>query len=248
MEIFEWVLSGLFALGFLSIGYIQKNFLTNYMDEKGKNQAIKEDIQKITTIVEEVKSNFLSDTEILKSKLSILSNTQISLLSEERNAIIEFNKCYFEWYHLITCPHISENCTNIEELDKYLENMDEKHSNVRRYSAVFDLYVDNNLCEKKTLLVSETSTYVLLFLNRYLFKLRSIRINLAELTQKLKGPFPEQERQILIEEKRMAEIANRKSVGELLDKLAIADPKLVNEQRKFKQECKTYLKKLFQDS
>lgn len=81
--------------------FTAKNLLPSYFNEKGKNLAQKEDIESLTKLVETVKFNFTQETEFLKSKLQLLSNIQGNLIIEERNAIVDFNEKYFNWYNFL---------------------------------------------------------------------------------------------------------------------------------------------------
>ena len=76
----------------------QKHYLANYLNEKGKNIAQKEDLEVLTSLIEKVKNNFNRDIEHLRSDLGISSNATISLIQEEKKAIVEFYKAYFSWY------------------------------------------------------------------------------------------------------------------------------------------------------
>ena len=73
----------------------------SYLAEKAKNQASKEDLKQITEIVENARSTFTEQTEILKSQLNLLTNIQTALKNEERIAIVDFNEKYFIWLNLL---------------------------------------------------------------------------------------------------------------------------------------------------
>src|ERR1022692_3308276 len=65
-------------------------FLTNFFKQKGKNLADKNDIQKLTQIVEDVKSKFTNENEHLKAALSILVDKKNKSYTQEQQAIIAF--------------------------------------------------------------------------------------------------------------------------------------------------------------
>lgn len=77
-------------------------FFKSYFTEKGKNLATKQDIGEITRIVEEVKRQFTSDTEFLKNRLNLFSQSFHSITTLERDALIEISKKYSEWLHTLT--------------------------------------------------------------------------------------------------------------------------------------------------
>lgn len=87
-----------------------------YEVEKGKNLATKEDIGKITKNIKSVESKF-----------TILTNLHSGILSEERNAIIEFNEKYSLWIgsYMINWRLNSNNNSDINEFSRMLEKNQE---------------------------------------------------------------------------------------------------------------------------
>ncbi|MDW0116949.1 hypothetical protein QTL97_08385 [Sporosarcina thermotolerans] len=86
-------------------GLLLKNYLPNYMNEKGKNHATKEDIADITRRTEEVKSEFLSKLEVEKKEINI----EIEKMKLEQGQILKNfelytqkrHECYPELYKLL---------------------------------------------------------------------------------------------------------------------------------------------------
>lgn len=66
-------------------------FFTSYFQEKGKNTASKEDITKITQLIEEVRLSFSKQAEELKAELQFYNNVHTGIVTEERNAIAEYH-------------------------------------------------------------------------------------------------------------------------------------------------------------
>jgi hypothetical protein len=66
-------------------------YLKKYFEKKGKNLADKEDLGELTTIVEEVKSKFQEENEILKTNLGIIANKRNLIFSEQKQCIIDFS-------------------------------------------------------------------------------------------------------------------------------------------------------------
>ena len=82
-------------------------FFKSYFQENGKNLATKEDIGKITAEVEKVKSG-----------ISILTHSKITLASERRNALMDFNNKYSAYLQYLInlnillrlISHLGQNC------------------------------------------------------------------------------------------------------------------------------------------
>lgn len=65
-------------------------YLLYYAQQKGKNQADKEDLKKLTVIVEEVKKKNNEEIELLKANLSLLTDREKQIFGEEKQAIVDF--------------------------------------------------------------------------------------------------------------------------------------------------------------
>ncbi len=92
-------------------------FLKSYFSEKGKQLAIKEDIEEITDKVEKIKSDFQRENDDIKAKVQHLLTLQQSHRTEERNAIIDFYRKYNDWlYSLIEINYGAFNRGNITNL------------------------------------------------------------------------------------------------------------------------------------
>jgi hypothetical protein len=72
------------VVGFLSA------CLLFYARQKGKNQADKEDLKKLTELVEEVKKKNNEEIELLKANLSLLTDREKQIFGEEKQAIVDF--------------------------------------------------------------------------------------------------------------------------------------------------------------
>ncbi len=95
------IIIGLQILILLGIGslFLFRKFLFSYTSEKGKNLATKEDVEEITSKVEEVKSSYVAEIERLKVDLSLLSRKHNILLDEKirvfkklQKRLVEFKK------------------------------------------------------------------------------------------------------------------------------------------------------------
>lgn len=65
-------------------------YILFYSQQKGKNQADKEDLKKLTEIVEDVKKKNNEEIELLKANLSLLTDKEKQIFGEEKEAIILF--------------------------------------------------------------------------------------------------------------------------------------------------------------
>lgn len=132
----------LLAVAFLF--FTIKNLLPSYFNEKGKNIATKEDISEITELVEKTKQVFTSETEKLKATLLVVSNAQIGIISEERNAIIDLNEKYFRWLHSLIDTSLGEiDDYNNDELEKYRQKISQNYNDLLVSEAKFSLFVEN---------------------------------------------------------------------------------------------------------
>ena len=69
----EWLSIASSILSFITLailGWFGKSYFPNYLKEKSKNKATKEDIEEITTLVESVKKSNSIEIEKIKSKIS----------------------------------------------------------------------------------------------------------------------------------------------------------------------------------
>lgn len=108
-------------------GWILRNYFPKYFEEKGKNLATKEDIGEITTIIENIKTNLLKETEILRGNISILNQNKFDISSLFREALIEYNKKYSAWLYSISRFSLNDyNERNWTEIDNYVFDLKKK--------------------------------------------------------------------------------------------------------------------------
>ncbi|HET7118771.1 MAG TPA: hypothetical protein VFI29_19935 [Hanamia sp.] len=74
-------------------------YMKSFIKKKAENFATKKDIGEITTIVEEIRKQYNSELEFLRSKLSLYEQSFNSIKSFERNALIEISNKYSAWLH-----------------------------------------------------------------------------------------------------------------------------------------------------
>ena len=140
----SYALPFLILFGLVIIYFTIKNLLPSYFSEKGKNIATQQDITKITELVEEVKMTFTTETEKLKSNLQVLTNMQVSLFSEERAAIIDYNEKYFIWLNSLTDSGLGEiDDRNDQEISNYQKRLSEIYTQFLYSETKFGLFVEN---------------------------------------------------------------------------------------------------------
>jgi hypothetical protein len=114
MQLPQLIIDGLLLL---TTSYIA--FFKSYIQEKGKNLATQEDIGRITSIVEEIKTGLNKEIELLKSNLLLYTQNKFSIKSAERDALFALSDAYAGWlYSLIRFSFSPYSVDNIEELDK----------------------------------------------------------------------------------------------------------------------------------
>src|ERR1700752_1622843 len=80
-------------------------FGKSYFTEKGKNLATKEDIEDITKKVEGIKTEFIKETEKLKTDLQFEHHIKVSFNTDMKNAIIQTFENYNLWLNIILGSH-----------------------------------------------------------------------------------------------------------------------------------------------
>lgn len=124
------------------------HYQKSYGSEKAKNLATKEDIAEITKIVENIKNNFITETEKLKGNLQFENQVKVSLYTDMKNSITNLYESYNVWYHFISnssTNSIEFNSERLKEVEKELTIVYEKFLIAQ---AKADLYVNNDNLNK----------------------------------------------------------------------------------------------------
>ena len=96
-------------------------YLLFYAQQKGKNQADKEDLRRLTEIVEEVKKKNNEEIELLKANLSLLTDREKQIFGEEKQAIVDFFAQLNSWIWDSLNIYIHEyNHTNYQDISTRL--------------------------------------------------------------------------------------------------------------------------------
>lgn len=142
-------------------------YLIFYAQQKGKNQADKQDLEKLTEIVEDVKQKYVQENELLKSSLNILTNKQNILFTEGKNAIIEFYSNLNKWlWHNLNISAHEYNHTNFTELSSRILTMRDHYNDTNiSYGKIQILLNDDTLIAAGHEAVMET-----LYLHQFIEK------------------------------------------------------------------------------
>lgn len=121
--------------------------LTFYLRQKGKNQANKEDLKKLTQIVEEVKKDNNKEIELLKASLSLLNDKEKQMFGEGKEAITLFFASLNTWIWDSLNIYIHEyNHANYQEISTRLIAMRDSYNKTNvSFSKVKLMIDDENL-------------------------------------------------------------------------------------------------------
>jgi len=119
MDILQILTQSIVVLIGLFLYFLFKSYWPKYFETKGTYRATKEEIGKITEIVEEIKTDLANKTEELKAQLSFSTQHKLNLKSAEREALFDYNKKVSAWlYSLVRFDMTRYNIDNYKELDK----------------------------------------------------------------------------------------------------------------------------------
>ena len=211
-------------------------FFAGYLNEKSKNKAQTEDISEITRLIEETKALFTGESEKLKMELSILGSTHISIIHEQRKAIIDFLSSYISWYNLLlfTPPDIAIKPTTIA-IDEYRVKLDHHLDDLLVKEMVLDVFVDSrSLISIKDSLKNNTLENYKKFVDDFIVKTTALTIH-----HEMMMPSYDPATQLL----KLVELSQQ-ILGQLLllNKLKKDNEKQLHDQRYlFYDNCKEYL-------
>lgn len=213
-------------------------FFKSYFQEKGKNIATGEDIEKLTLKVESVKQNFIERNASLKAKLDLLTNLQINHKNDERNALINFHKKLKSWIGLLSepSPTVEDDYDN-QQIQAKIFQLDLIYNDMLGAQALLELYVDDKELNK---LIYNLKTNVLKHLSlnptKCLFELKK---NNLDIQQQEKMPNDTDDNIIKKSEKFKELLDRRKLIYDEYRENLINGYKKIN---KYDNEYKTYMK------
>ncbi|OQP58855.1 hypothetical protein A3860_39285 [Niastella vici] len=219
-----------------------KKLLPSYLNEKGKNLAMKEDVPELTQLAEKEKFIFTESTEQLKAKLQFLNVVQNDLTSIEREAIIDFNEKLFLLKNFvldINFGYIDD--ANNEAIDEYIRKFEQNKNACLSSEANFKLFIgDPDLFHS----VQVLRVMILLewrMTNIYLTKVRAKNIELEFVAKNC----PNNDELL----KRIFDISNQKIAFYTEYCETISEQSIIIEQKlnEFHAKCRSYLYKLLND-
>ena len=221
----------------------------SYFTEKGKQLAVKEDIEVITDKVEKIKSDFQRENEEIKAKLLHLLTLQQSHRNEERNVIIDFYREYNECLFLMIEINVNNyEHYNIKDLvEKRIKiNMQIKTINVSK-SLMKLLVKDEDIIVKSNQLIVELLEFKSLIDNN-LMKLQIKLKSYDNQFNKIMELMPEYEN--AKDTINIFETENQKTVKEIIeirkeffDNIIIQHQRILPANNEFTQMVKKYLTK-----
>lgn len=120
-------------------------YLLYYAQQKGKNQADKEDLKKLTETVEEVKKKNNEEIELLKANLSLLTDREKQIFGEEKQAIIDFFAQLNSWIGDSLNIYIHEyNHANYQDISSRLITMRDAYNQTNVSFAKVQLIASDN--------------------------------------------------------------------------------------------------------
>jgi len=134
MEVAEIIIDVLFLLGVLYLA-----FFRSYFQEKGKNLATREDIQKITSLVENV-----------KTQLQYSLQAKLVLKREEHDALLNYYTRLYAWFHSInTFNFTGVTHENLNILDERFTCLTTLHHNTNMALAKVCVLTDDDAFEEQ---------------------------------------------------------------------------------------------------
>ncbi|QKG78992.1 hypothetical protein [Tenuifilum thalassicum] len=119
-------------------------YLVYYARQKGKNQADKEDLKKITETVEDVKQKYTEENELLRANLNILASKKNLLFNEEKEAIINYFGQLNKWiWDGLNVQIVEYNHANFQELSDRLIKMRDDYNKTNIEFSKVQLLVKN---------------------------------------------------------------------------------------------------------
>ncbi|GEM_PF-4333919 len=103
LEIIITACQGVFIVSLSVIGLFAKKYLSSYLQQKGRDLAIKENIKEITDKIESVKTQYTKSIEELKADLSIRNEQKLRILEKRNEALLKFH----EDCHILTTEKLS---------------------------------------------------------------------------------------------------------------------------------------------
>ena len=211
-------------------------FFKSYFKEKGRQLAVKEDIEEITSKVEGIKNNFISQNELLKANLQITNSNIINVNAKKQSYLLDYFANYSVWKTAVfnaSPTQISENVKRSEisfGLDKLKIDFEVIS---RKVELFFDDEIYYELCADLTVNIINYQS----ILEQYL-----IKAEITEYEKKLNEDEPVLEKKIeRINELQNELISFAKTLAEIKKEYLI---NLIPIERKMKKYLLSQLKEM----
>lgn len=134
-------------------------YLLYYVHKKGQNQADKEDLKKLTKIVEDVKMKNSKEIESIRANLSLLTDKRKQIFNEEKDSIVVFFAQLNTWiWKSLNINIDSFNLLNVEDIPKALIEMQNAYNNTKvSYSKVMLIINDTQLVQAGQDVIEKTN-------------------------------------------------------------------------------------------
>lgn len=139
-------------------------YLTTYFNKKAEYKVMKDQIGGITVEIENAKHTFTEQTENLKKTLSVLTNKENVLFSEEKEALVAYLGAWNVWYSnikSITRESTSKEYKDIYDVIKGIEILMTKKSdnadNIETCVSKLELFLNNEEILKSINILNETT-------------------------------------------------------------------------------------------
>lgn len=115
----------------------------SFFSEKGKNLATKQDIGKITTLIEDVKHQNAKEVEQMRAALQLANNRQNEYHQDVKRALIEYFETYMYWFEIQMSENLLEITEdNFEQFKGLSREIEKTHHKLlmSQYKIAFHLY------------------------------------------------------------------------------------------------------------
>lgn len=139
----DTIVSGIvIQITILIIGFIGLN-RKSYNLEKGKNLATKEDIGEITKTIESIKTDFIRETEQIKTDLQFDHQVKLSFYNDRKNAVTNLYECYSVWYHNLSESFFYSLELKVDDFEKTLLEINKLYLLFLRAESKVELYIED---------------------------------------------------------------------------------------------------------
>ena len=150
-------------------------YLLYYVHKKGQNQADKEDLKKLTEIVEDVKMKNNIEIESIRANLSLLTDRGKQIFSEEKDSIIVFFAQLNTWIWESLNNNIDDyTISNFDDIPNKLIHMQDDYNKTKVTFSKVVLIINNSELVSKGKEAINTTYQLHIYRTAYLKELYKI--------------------------------------------------------------------------